>query len=193
MRSLKPLPTKPSTVANVEMGIADGVLHIGVPLVREYLQTTRFVQTVFVGGGRHPSGSRGLELPYRRRGRPPPGGNGRVGGGPRGGGRLRRNLTLDAEVIALGGTITAYASDAELQPRVPFWPLLLKNVTIRLVGSDDLPEEAERRAVEEIASCLEAGVLHPRIALRLPLERIAEAHEAVEGGRSGGRVKLDID
>ena len=104
-----------------------------------------------------------------------------------------RNLTLDAEVIALGGTIAAYASDAELQPRLPFWPLLLKNVTIRLVGSDGLPEEAERRAVEEIASCLEAGVLHPRIALRLPLERIAEAHEAVEGGRSGGRVKLDID
>ncbi|MDQ3795823.1 MAG: zinc-binding dehydrogenase [Actinomycetota bacterium] len=45
----------------------------------------------------------------------------------------------------------------------------------------------------EVGACLEAGALHPRIALRLPLERIAEAHEAVEGGRSGGRVILDID
>ena len=104
-----------------------------------------------------------------------------------------RNLALDAEVIALGGTITAYSSDAEPEPRLPFWPLLFKNVTIRLVGSDDLPEGAERRAVEDIAACLEAGALHPRIALRLPLERIAEAHEAVEGGRSDGRVILDID
>jgi NADPH2:quinone reductase len=106
---------------------------------------------------------------------------------------LGRNLALNAEVIALGGTIAAYASDAEPEPRLPFWPLLFKNVTIRLVGSDDLPEEAERRAVEDIAACLEAGALHPRIALRLPLERIAEAHEAVERGKSGGRVILDID
>ena len=51
-----------------------------------------------------------------------------------------RNLALDAEVIALGGTKAAYASDAEPEPRLPFWPLLFKNVTIRLVGSDDLPE-----------------------------------------------------
>jgi NADPH2:quinone reductase len=102
-----------------------------------------------------------------------------------------RNLALDAEVIALGGTITA--SDAEPEPTLPFWELLFKNVTIRLVGSDDLPEDAERRAVEDIAACLEAGALHPRIALRLPLERIAEAHEAVEGGQSGGRVIVNID
>jgi hypothetical protein len=40
---------------------------------------------------------------------------------------------------------------------------------------------------------MEAGALHPCIALRLPLERIAEAHEAVEGERSGARVILDID
>jgi NADPH2:quinone reductase len=104
-----------------------------------------------------------------------------------------RNLALDAEVIALGGTIAAYASDAEPEPRLPFWPLLFKNVTIRLVGSDDLPEDAERQAVEDIAACLEAGALQPRIALRLPLECISEAHEAVEGGQSGGRVILDID
>jgi NADPH2:quinone reductase len=103
-----------------------------------------------------------------------------------------RNLALDAEAIALGGTIAAYASDAEPEPRLPFWDLLFKNVTIRLVGSDDLPEVAERRAVEDIAACLEAGVLRPRIGMRLPLERIAEAHEAVEGGRAGGRVILDI-
>ena len=59
-----------------------------------------------------------------------------------------RNLALDNEVIALGGTIAAYASDAEPEPRLPFWPLVFKNITIRLVGSDDLPEDAERRAVE---------------------------------------------
>ena len=106
---------------------------------------------------------------------------------------LGRNLGVDNEVLALMGTIAAYASDAEPEPRLPFWPLLFKNATIRLVGSDDLPEEAERRAVGDIASCLEAGVLRPRVGARFSLERIAEAHEAVEGGRSsGGRVVVEI-
>jgi NADPH:quinone reductase len=105
---------------------------------------------------------------------------------------LGRNLGVDNEVLALMGTIAAYASDAEPEPRLPFWPLLFKNATIRLVGSDDLPEDAERRAVEDIASCLEAGVLRPRVGARFPLERIAEAHEAVEGGRSDGRVVVEV-
>ena len=105
---------------------------------------------------------------------------------------LGRNLELDNEVLALMGTIAAYASDAEPEPRLPFWPLLFKNATIRLVGSDDLPEDAERRAVEDIASCLEAGVLRPRVGARFPLERIAEAHEAVEGARNRGRVVVDV-
>ncbi len=103
-----------------------------------------------------------------------------------------RNLALDTEVIALGGTIAAYASDAEPEPRLPFWEMLFKNLTIRLVGSDDLPEEAERRAAEDIQATLAAGVLRPHIGMRFPLERIAEAHEAVEGGRSGGRVVVDV-
>ena len=104
-----------------------------------------------------------------------------------------RNLPLGAEAIALHGTIAAYASDAEAKPRVPFWDLLFKNATIRLVGSDDLLEEANREAASDITACLEAGALRPRIAQRLPLERIADAHEAVEGGRACGRVILDID
>jgi len=53
-----------------------------------------------------------------------------------------RNLALASEVIALGGTIVA--SDAEPEPRLPFWEMLFKIVTIRLVGSDDLPEVRRR-------------------------------------------------
>jgi NADPH:quinone reductase len=51
---------------------------------------------------------------------------------------------------------------------------------------------AVRRAAEDIASCLEAGVLRPRVGMRFPLERIAEAHEEMEGGRSGGRVVVEV-
>ena len=68
-----------------------------------------------------------------------------------------RNLALNAQGLALHGTIAAYSSDAE-----------------------------------DIASCLGAGVLRPRVGARFPLERIAEAHEAVEGGRAGGRVVVEV-
>lgn len=105
---------------------------------------------------------------------------------------LGKNLSINAEVIAPHGTIVAYASDADAEPRLPFWPLLFKNAKIRLVGSDELHEEAERKAVEETSACLGTGLLRPRVARRLPLEKIAEAHEAVDGGRAGGRVVLDI-
>jgi NADPH2:quinone reductase len=103
-----------------------------------------------------------------------------------------RNLALDAEAIALHGVIASYSSDAEAEPKLPFWPLLFKDTTIRLIGSDDLPGEANRQAAADITVCLEAGLLRPRVAQRLPLVLIAEAHEAVEGGQSGGRVILDI-
>ena len=106
---------------------------------------------------------------------------------------LGRNLDVDTRVLAPGGTIAAYASDAEPEPRLPFWPLLFKNATIKFVGSDDLPESAERHAARDIASCLEAGALRPRVGERFPLGRIAEAHEAVEGNRPDGRVVVVID
>lgn len=105
---------------------------------------------------------------------------------------LGRNRVTDAEALAPHGTIAAYASDADAEPALPFWPLLFKNATIRLVGSDDLPEDAERRAVEDIGACLGAGLLRPRVGMRFPLEGIAEAHEAVEEGGTGGRVVVDI-
>ena len=100
---------------------------------------------------------------------------------------------MDTEALAPLGTIAAYSSDAEAEPTLPFWPLLFKNATIRLVGSDDLPEAANRKAATDITTCLESGVLRPRIASRYPLARIAEAYEAVESGQSGGRVILGLN
>lgn len=103
------------------------------------------------------------------------------------------NIRLDERIIANGGTIAASASDSDAEPRIPFWPLLFKNVVLRVVGSDDLPADAERAAITDISACLAAGRLRPAIASRLPLERIADAHELVERGGSSGHVLLDID
>ncbi len=106
---------------------------------------------------------------------------------------LGANVALDERVIANGGVIATYASDADPEPRLPFWPLLFKNVVLRLVGSDDLPVEAEQAAVTDITVCLAAGRLRPVVRHRLPLGRIAKAHELVEQGGKPGHVLLDVD
>jgi NADPH2:quinone reductase len=104
---------------------------------------------------------------------------------------LDANAELDAAVAAPGAVIAAYASH-DPAPRLPFWPLLFNNVTLRLLGSDDFPADARRQAVADIQSALAAGRLQPRIAARLPLDRIADAHELVERPRRPGRVLLTV-
>jgi NADPH2:quinone reductase len=58
----------------------------------------------------------------------------------------------------------------------------LRNVTVRLSGSDDLPEGA---------GGLRAGDLRYPIAARFPLERLAEACDQVSGAGGAGRVIVD--
>jgi NADPH2:quinone reductase len=100
---------------------------------------------------------------------------------------LSANAELDAAVLAQGGVLAAYSSP-DPEPRLPFWPLLFQNVTIRLLGSDDFPEPAKRQAAEDIVTCLEEGRLNVEIGARLPLEEIAAAHRAVERPSGRGRV-----
>jgi NADPH:quinone reductase len=101
------------------------------------------------------------------------------------------NAVLSSEVLAQGGSIAAFASDVAA-PTVPFWPLLFKNARIRLVGSDDVPQEAKVAAATALNDALGDGWQGLPIAERLPLEEIARAHALVDQPRSGGRVVLAI-
>ena len=69
---------------------------------------------------------------------------------------LSDNAELDAEVIALGGVIAAYASRHD-RPAMPFWPLLFANVTVRLIGSDDFPVAAKRDAANDLTFAASRG------------------------------------
>ncbi|RZS79946.1 NADPH2:quinone reductase [Motilibacter rhizosphaerae] len=101
------------------------------------------------------------------------------------------NVELDAQVLRNGGVVAAYASP-DGTPTFPFWPMLFDNLLIRLLGSDDFPEEARRQAVSDLTSAAAEGALSIPLAEVLPLEQIARAHELVEGGRAHGRVLLAL-
>lgn len=99
------------------------------------------------------------------------------------------NIKLDVALLKLGGTIAAYSSDADPEPHIPFWDLVFKGATVRFVGVDSVPEQQEA-AIPDITSALHAGLLRPRVSHRFKLEQIAEAHELVDAGKTGGRVLI---
>ena len=101
------------------------------------------------------------------------------------------NIATDEELLTLGGSIAAYATDVAT-PQIPFWPLLFKNVRIFLVGSDDFPPEAKVAAARALNEALAAGWAGFEIAERLPLEEIARAHELVEHPVRRGRVVVMV-
>ena len=100
------------------------------------------------------------------------------------------HIELDAEVLAVGGTVSSYATSVD-RPEVPYWPLGFKDVTLRLLGSDDFPPEVKAHAAAELSAALAEGALRSTIAARVPLSDIAEAHELVEAG-APGRVVVTI-
>ncbi|WP_041833542.1 NADPH:quinone reductase [Actinoplanes sp. N902-109] len=101
------------------------------------------------------------------------------------------NMQLDLDVCRVGAVIAAYASPAA-SPALPFWPMLFNNLVIRLLGSDDFPLPAKVAAGADLTRAVADGALTVDIAASYALDEVARAHDAVEGGRAGGRVVLTI-
>lgn len=101
------------------------------------------------------------------------------------------NISVDTEVVKLGGSIAAYATTTP-DPRIPFWPLLFKNVAVHLVGSDDFTPEHKRAAARDLNEMLRAGCGGAVVSRTFPLEQAALAHEYLETRRGAGRVVLIV-
>ncbi|GAA1719453.1 NADPH:quinone reductase [Fodinicola feengrottensis] len=100
------------------------------------------------------------------------------------------NLPLTSAVIATNGVIASYASDATPEPGLPFYSLMRRGVTIRLVLVFVMPEAELSAAVDDVTRLLERDVLTHPIAARYALDDIATAHEAVEQGRLIGKTVI---
>jgi NADPH:quinone reductase len=97
------------------------------------------------------------------------------------------NLATSMQILTPGGTIATYASDADAEPRIPFWPLIMLDVTVRFVLVYVMSGSAHEEAVAATTRGLREGWLKHNIAETVPLARIADAHEMVERG-VGGKV-----
>jgi NADPH2:quinone reductase len=102
------------------------------------------------------------------------------------------NADLDAAVIANNGTIVAYGSDAGATPQIPFYVFMQKDVLLRMAILYVVPKPLRDRAAADLISLLENDELQHQIAAHFPLERIAEAHEMQESGRTIGKILIDV-
>ena len=103
------------------------------------------------------------------------------------------NLPTSVEVLRIGGTIATYASTNVPEPRLPFFQMMYKDITVRMVIVYAMPEAAKQQAVTDIDKALSTSALQHRIAHTLPLEDIARSNEIVEQGAIRGAVILTID
>ena len=101
------------------------------------------------------------------------------------------NIATDLELLAVHGSIATYATDMD-QPRIPFWPLLFKNIRVDFLGSDDFTSADKAEAARAVNEALAAGWVGMPIAARFSLEEIATAHEAVDASRQRGRVIVTL-
>lgn len=103
---------------------------------------------------------------------------------------LTTNLDLDLAVIAPGGTIVTYTQE-KADPSIPVIRLMSANLTLRFMLLYGVPSEALAEAVEHVTAAVTDGALTELPLHRYPLERIADAHAAVEG-RAVGKVVIDF-
>jgi len=101
------------------------------------------------------------------------------------------NIALDTQILKRDGDIVVYGSNT-LEIAVPFVAMILKNIRLRFFIVYNLNDADRARAIDGLTSMLKAKQLVHNIAERLPLDRIAAAHELVEQGRAMGNVVIQI-
>lgn len=103
------------------------------------------------------------------------------------------NLAVSVEVLRVGGTIATYSSTQVTEPKLPFFQMMYKDITVRMVIVYAMPESAKQQAIADIETALGGGSLQHRIAYTLHLADIVTANEIVEKGSVRGAVVLMID
>jgi len=102
------------------------------------------------------------------------------------------NLQTSIEVIRTGGVIATYSSTQDAQPKLPFFQMMYKDMTIHFVIVYAMPESAKQFAIADIERALSADLLQHRITKTLPLDEIVQSNEMIEQGKIRGAVILEI-
>lgn len=102
------------------------------------------------------------------------------------------NYAVDLAVIRQDGEIYVYGSAANMKPEIVVQQLLMAGVTIHFRSVYLLDAEVRQAGIRDITAWLEQGMLSHEIGAVYPLERIADAHDAVTDRRHVGKVIMQV-
>jgi NADPH:quinone reductase-like Zn-dependent oxidoreductase len=103
------------------------------------------------------------------------------------------NLPVTVEVLKVGGVIATYSSTQVPEPKLPFFQMMYKDLTVRIIIVYAMPESAKLEAIADIHTALSNDKLQHRIAETLPLAEVVRGNEVIEQGRLRGALVLTID
>lgn len=95
------------------------------------------------------------------------------------------NMETNVRAVRLGGTIATYASQADPEPKLPFYELMYRCLVMRLVIVFQLPTELINQGVADISNWLATEKLTHHLGPQFSLAETVKAHEAVENGAVG--------
>ena len=99
------------------------------------------------------------------------------------------NISLLAKIMRPLGTIAAYGSAIDLNPKIPFGPLLFKALKVDITLIYILDELARKNAINSLHQAFADKALVPSIDKIYDFEACVQAHEKVEqSGRRGASL-----
>lgn len=99
---------------------------------------------------------------------------------------------LPKGALAPHGTMVCYGSNVAGEIPISFPAMLWGSLKLSVFVVYDLLPYERTAAVDELTRLLEADALKHSVGATFPLDEIAAAHEAVEGGRLTGNVVLTV-
>lgn len=102
------------------------------------------------------------------------------------------NLTTHCEILKNCGTICSYATDSDEAPRLPVYPLMAKNISLRFLVLNSVPLPDRQQAQRDIVQWIHDDEPLISIGARYTLDDIVAAHERVESGDKLGTVIVTL-
>jgi NADPH2:quinone reductase len=104
---------------------------------------------------------------------------------------IAANARLLPAVLRPKGTVVIYGTGGP-EAALPAYFCLVNSIALQFFLVYELDSRERSEALAAIAAMLESNRLIHNVAATFPLERIVEAHEAIESGRTVGNVVLQI-